>query len=135
MAHNKLEKTIVFLFEKVFSDQSKNAFETIILWLSIIGFIVHLALIYLIKLDAITLLGNYKLLTNPISAIYTPFTFILIYEIYLLVLYLPRSFTTALSKQFEIISLIINPHGIAVSIFIKIFLISYLNEILFAESP
>jgi hypothetical protein len=107
MTQNKLEKIIVFLFEKVFSDSSKNSFETIILWLSIVGFIVHLALIYLIKLDAITLLGNYKLLTNPISAIYTPFTFILIYEIYLLVLYLPRSFTTALSKQFEIISLIL----------------------------
>jgi len=47
------------------------------------------------------------LLINPISAIYTPFTIILIYEIYLLVLNLPRSFTTSVSKQFEIISLIL----------------------------
>ena len=47
------------------------------------------------------------LLIDPISAIYTPFSIILVYEIYLLVFYLPRSFTTAVSKQFEIISLII----------------------------
>ena len=47
------------------------------------------------------------LLTNPISAIYTPFSIILYYEIFLLIFYLPRSFTTSILKQFEIISLII----------------------------
>jgi hypothetical protein len=48
-----------------------------------------------------------RLLEDPISAIYTPFSIILVYEIYLLIVYLPRSFSTAVSKQFEIISLII----------------------------
>mgnify|MGYP000586419394 CR=1 FL=1 len=48
-----------------------------------------------------------RLLDDPISAIYTPFSIILVYEIYLLIMYLPRSFTTAVSKQFEIISLIL----------------------------
>ena len=48
-----------------------------------------------------------KLLSNPISALYTPFSFILIYEAYLLIFYIPRSFTTAIGKQFEIISLIV----------------------------
>jgi hypothetical protein len=47
------------------------------------------------------------LLIDPISAIYTPFSIILVYEIYLLVVNLPRSFTTSVSKQFEIISLIL----------------------------
>ena len=40
-------------------------------------------------------------------AIYTPFSFILIYEIYLLVYYLPRSITLYISKQYEIIALIV----------------------------
>ena len=40
-------------------------------------------------------------------AIYTPFSFILIYEIYLLIYYLPRSITTYISKQYEIITLIV----------------------------
>jgi hypothetical protein len=48
-----------------------------------------------------------ELLNNPISAIYTPFSFILIYEVYLLIYYLPKSFTTYITKQYEIITLII----------------------------
>jgi|TARA_B110000977_G_scaffold178456_1_gene236114 hypothetical protein len=94
-------------FNTVFSDTSRRVIEKITLWLSITGFIVHLLLIYLNNLNVLNIAADYKLLSNPISAIYTPFTFILIYEIYLLVLYLPRSFTTSLSKQFEIISLIL----------------------------
>ena len=37
----------------------------------------------------------------------TPFSLILIYEVYLLLFYLPRSFTSCVVKQFEIISLIV----------------------------
>jgi len=48
-----------------------------------------------------------ELLNDPIAAIYTPFSLILIYEVYLLLFYLPRSFTSCVSKQFEIISLIV----------------------------
>ena len=102
-----MRKAIVNTFNVVFSDKSRGLIEKITLWLSIAGFIVHLLLIYLNNLNVLNIAVDYKLLSNPISAIYTPFTFILIYEIYLLVLYLPRSFTTSLSKQFEIISLIL----------------------------
>ena len=48
-----------------------------------------------------------ELLKNPISAIYTPFSFILVYEVYLLIYYLSKSFTTYITKQYEIITLII----------------------------
>ena len=48
-----------------------------------------------------------ELFKNPISAIYTPFSFILVYEVYLLIYYLPKSFTTYITKQYEIITLII----------------------------
>lgn len=51
--------------------------------------------------------SNSELLKNPISAVYTPFSFILIYEVYLLIYYLPKSFTTYITKQYEIITLII----------------------------
>ena len=94
------------LFEKVFSDKNRKKAEKFTLWSSIIGFITHLFLIYLNTSQIITL-KNDVLLINPISAIYTPFSIILIYEIYLLIFFLPRSFTTSVSKQFEIISLIL----------------------------
>ena len=94
------------LFEKVFSDKNRKKAEKFTLWSSIIGFIAHLFLIYL-NTSQIIILKNDVLLNNPISAIYTPFSIILIYEIYLLIFFLPRSFTTSVSKQFEIISLIL----------------------------
>ena len=94
------------LFEKVFSDKNRKKAEKFTLWSSIIGFITHLFLIYL-NTSQIIILKNDVLLNNPISAIYTPFSIILIYEIYLLIFFLPRSFTTSVSKQFEIISLIL----------------------------
>merc|ERR1711966_563818 len=59
------------------------------------------------KLEFINFSSNSELLQNPISAIYTPFSFILVYEVYLLIYYLPKSFTTYITKQYEIITLII----------------------------
>ena len=102
-----LQEKIDNLYGKVFSEVNKKSFEIATLWLSIIGFFIHLFLIYAKKFSLLNLPIESGLLDNPISAIYTPFTIILIYEIYLLVLNLPRSFTTSVSKQFEIISLIL----------------------------
>jgi hypothetical protein len=94
-------------YKYVFSDSIKKRFEKATLWLSIIGFIIHLSLIYLKRAQLFDFPFEDSLLNDPISAIYTPFSIILAFEIYLLVLNLPRSFTTSVSKQFEIISLIL----------------------------
>ncbi|MCH1547104.1 MAG: hypothetical protein L7S44_00925 [Flavobacteriaceae bacterium] len=102
-----LQEKVDNFYGKVFSEVNKKSFEIATLWLSIIGFFIHLFLIYAKKFSLLNLPIESGLLDNPISAIYTPFTIILIYEIYLLVLNLPRSFTTSVSKQFEIISLIL----------------------------
>lgn len=91
----------------LFSERNLKLFETAILFLAVTGFIAHLLLIYLninYELDYLSKLDN--LFTNPISALYTPFSFILIYEVFLLIYYLPRSFTTSIRKEYEIISLI-----------------------------
>ena len=95
------------LFFRVFSEGNKNVIERITINVSVAGFIIHLLLILGKNYDLFHSPMDNLLLADPISAIYTPFSIILIYEIYLLVHYLPRSFTTSVSKQFEIISLII----------------------------
>jgi hypothetical protein len=100
---NLLHKLEVFFF----SDHSKKRIEKIILYIALIGFFIHLLLIFLTKENVINLFSTSGLFKNPISAIYTPFSFILIYEVYLLIYYLPRSFTTYITKQYEIITLII----------------------------
>ena len=91
----------------IFSDNNLKLFEKLILFLAVGGFILHLALIYLnLNYDISLLKGLDDLLRNPISALYTPFSFILIYEAFLLVYYFPRSFTTSIAKEYEIISLV-----------------------------
>tara|TARA_A200000113_G_scaffold225941_1_gene248902 strand:- start:3005 stop:3877 length:873 start_codon:yes stop_codon:yes gene_type:complete len=101
---NNIESKI---FDFFISEKSKKNIEKYVLVASVISFILHLILIYLNKFEIVKIYDPYNLLNNPISAIYTPFSFILIYEIYLLIYYLPRSISTYISKQFEIITLIV----------------------------
>ena len=101
------KKVIPFLFQKLLSEQTRDKSERVILNIALFSFFIHLAIIYFLKFDLIPFSSNSKMLNNPISAIYTPFSFILIYEVYLLIYYLPKSFTTYIVKQYEIITLII----------------------------
>ena len=96
-----------FIFERVFSEKNQKTIERYTLIFSMIGFIVHLFLILGNNYELFSFAPSAELLQDPIAAIYTPFSIILVYEIYLLIFHLPRSFTTSVSKQFEIISLII----------------------------
>lgn len=95
------------LYKVLLSDKTKDLSEKVILSVAILSFIVHLLIIYLVDFGIIKNWSDSELLQNPIAAIYTPFSFILIYEVYLLIYYLPRSFTTYIGKQYEIITLII----------------------------
>ncbi|MFT5846332.1 hypothetical protein [Psychroserpens sp.] len=103
----KKKNLVSYLFDKILSEGTREKTEKIILKVAIVSFFIHLALIYFMKFDVIDLPSNSELLQNPISAVYTPFSFILIYEVYLLIYYLPKSFTTYITKQYEIITLII----------------------------
>ena len=96
------------LFNLFFNDQLKKRLESWVIIIASAGFIVHLGLILLVNTNDIAGLAGFEdYLSNPISAVYTPFSFILIYEVYLLIYYLPRSFAISIGKQFEIISLIL----------------------------
>lgn len=94
------------LYSIVFSEDFKKKIEKIFVTLSIASFIIHLFLIFLKHIDVLNFSDD-NLLTNPIAAIYTPFSFILVYEVFLVVYYLPRSISQYIRKQYEIITLII----------------------------
>ena len=96
-----------FFYSKLLSEKTKKISEKVFVSIAIISFLLHLLFIGLVDLELIKLNDYSKLLNNPISAIYTPFSFILIYEVYLLVYYLPKSTTIYIGKQYEIITLII----------------------------
>lgn len=104
----KIRAAFEQIYSTVFAPQVRKGIENLILILAGIGFLIHLGLIAL-KNNGILLFSGMSqdLLSDPIAAIYTPFSLILVYEVYLLLFYLPRSFTYCVSKQFEIISLIV----------------------------
>jgi hypothetical protein len=96
------------LIESLFSEKSKKMSEKIIINIAIFSFVVHLILIFL---NQIGVFGSQyegsSFFSSPIAAIYTPFSFILLYEVYLLIYYLPKSMTIYIGKQYEIIMLIV----------------------------
>jgi hypothetical protein len=95
------------IYQKLLSEKTKENSEQAILWIALASFIVHLVIIGLVNFNIISVNEPTNLLKNPIAAIYTPFSFILVYEVYLLVYYLPKSTSIYISKQYEIITLII----------------------------
>ena len=102
-----ISKLLEKLYQKLLSKKTKEKSERVILWIALVSFIIHLLMIGLIHFSVITVSEPSNLLKNPIAAIYTPFSFILVYEVYLLIYYLPKSTSTYISKQYEIIALII----------------------------
>lgn len=95
-------------FSLLFSDETRKRLENIVIYIAILGFLIHLAIIWTIDLGFLSVAARTEhLLGDSISAIYTPFSFILMYEVYLLVYHLPKSITEYIGKQYEIVSLIV----------------------------
>jgi hypothetical protein len=103
----QLSRILEILHTKFLSKRTRDKSEQFILWIALVSFIIHLLFIVLIQFDFISIDEPSNLLKNPIAAIYTPFSFILVYEVYLLIYYLPKSTSTYISKQYEIIALIL----------------------------
>lgn len=92
---------------QLLTPSSQHKVERFFLQIAIISFVIHLGLIFLINYSIISIDATSDLLKSPIAAIYTPFSFLIVYEVYLLIYYLPRSVTSYVNKQYEIILLII----------------------------
>jgi hypothetical protein len=94
------------IFDQLYSEHRQKQLDRFVVNLSVAGLITHLALVFLSRTLApppapIAAVGN-----NYLSAIYTPFSFILFYEVLMLIGALPRSTTQSIAKQYEIVSLI-----------------------------
>ncbi len=93
-------------FDRLYSAKHRKTLERWIVVISVVGFLTHLAQIFL----ACNLPHPPALIAaagkNYLSAIYTPFSFILFYEVLILISSLPQSTTQSIATQFEIVSLI-----------------------------
>lgn len=97
--------SIESLFNRLLSSKTKEKSERVMLTIALLSYALHLILITLVNLHVIEI--DSKFFKSPIAAIYTPFSFILVYEVYLLIFFLPKSITIYIGKQYEIITLIV----------------------------
>ncbi|MEE2681564.1 MAG: hypothetical protein VX641_04240 [Planctomycetota bacterium] len=82
--------------------------KRVALWFALIGFAVHLLLWGLVQSGMVTAPpGLEPLLSSPLLALYTTFSILLVYEVYQLIQAIPQSFSAAMTKQFEVIALIV----------------------------
>jgi hypothetical protein len=92
--------------DRIFSNDNKTALKHLVVRLAIAGFAIHLLLIFLAR----TLPHPPALIAdigeNYLTAISTPFNFILFYEVVTLIGALHESTTRSIVYQFEIVSLI-----------------------------
>jgi hypothetical protein len=96
------------LFDLCDSESIKAKMEHWIVLFAGGGFVIHLALIALAQTVPALKEGVLSELDRSyLHAVYTPFSFILFYEVILLVYALPQSHTISIAKQYEIISLIV----------------------------
>lgn len=93
-------------YDVLSTERNVGRIERLIISFALIGFALHLLLIFLARHDAFGADMVLRLQTNYLKAIYTPFSIILFYEVLTLVIILPRSIAIFIGKQYEIVTLI-----------------------------
>lgn len=91
-----------FLFDNLVSPVNVRRTEIFILRFAIFAFFIHLLFIFLG--NNVAYFQHFQ--HSYLKAIYTPFSFILFYEVLQLVIILPKSISEFIGKQFEVITLI-----------------------------
>jgi hypothetical protein len=94
------------IYEQIFVEHRRHALERAVVMLSVVGFLIHLGLIFAARHlnpapPLIAAVGH-----DYLSAISTPFNFVLFYEVLILISAIPKSTTQSIASQYEIVSLI-----------------------------
>ncbi len=95
------------IFDWMFQDAMIHRVERFTFYAAALGFFLHLFLIFLQRNFSLAWPILKKLDSSYLSAMYTPFSFILFFEVLMLVYHIPSSITHSIAKQFEIVSLIV----------------------------
>jgi len=102
----RLWLALIRAHEQMFSEANKTRLKRLAIKVSIAGFAVHLILVFLSRGLSHPPLIISSVGRNYLSAIATPFSFILFYEVLTLIAALPASTTQSIANQFEVVSLI-----------------------------
>ena len=100
--------TILRLHERLLGKPAEQQIRKFGLIAAIVGFVVHLLLWFSYQIGILKIgSASADLLDSPLDALYTPFSILLAYEVYQLIRAIPESFSTAVGKQFEIVTLLV----------------------------
>ena len=103
----RLHQLIHVLHQKLLGEHFGTKIRGWVLMFAIGGFVAHLILWSLFHFHLIEADAQSSLLSSPLSALYTPFSILLAYEVFELIQAIPSSFSVAVGKQFEVATLLV----------------------------
>ena len=96
------------VFELSMGDSTEESVRRASIALAVMGFFLHVSIWALYSTGRISVEGEAaELLRSPLSALYTPFSILLVYEVYQLIRTIPDSFSSSVGKQYEIATLLV----------------------------
>ena len=96
------------LFELSMGDAAEEKIRKAAIVSAVLGFFAHIAIWVLFRTERISITGEASVLvSSPLSALYTPFSILLVYEVYQLIRTIPDSFSSSVGKQYEIATLLV----------------------------
>ena len=95
-------------FQFSMGDFSEEYIRKVAMVFAVVGFFVHIVVWALFETGNITITGEAsELVKSPLSTLYTPFSILLVYEVYQLIRTIPDSFSSSVGKQYEIATLLV----------------------------
>ena len=96
------------VFELCMGDEAEERIRKAAIVFAVVGFFVHIGFWALDSTGRISITGEAaELFSSPLSSLYTPFSILLVYEVYQLIRTIPDSFSSSVGKQYEIATLLV----------------------------
>ena len=96
------------VFDLFMGEETEDRIRKAAIVLAVAGFFLHIGLWALATTGRISITGeSSELVSSPLSSLYTPFSILLVYEVYQLIRAIPDSFSSSVGKQYEIATLLV----------------------------
>ena len=96
------------IFDLCMGDEAEDRIRKAAIVSAVVGFFLHIGLWVLDSTGRISITGEAsELVSSPLSSLYTPFSILLVYEVYQLIRTIPDSFSSSVGKQYEIATLLV----------------------------
>ena len=96
------------IFDLCMGDEAEDRIRKAAIVSAVVGFFLHIGFWALDSTGRISITGEAsELVSSPLSSLYTPFSILLVYEVYQLIRTIPDSFSSSVGKQYEIATLLV----------------------------